>query len=44
MNPMNKFFTRLEKLFDEGCGPWIAIIGAEWMILAFIYLTRGEPL
>ena len=35
-----RFFARLEKLFDEGLGPWIALIGAEHMILAFIYLTR----
>jgi hypothetical protein len=35
-----RFFARLEKLFEEGLGPWIALIGAEHMILAFIYLTR----
>jgi hypothetical protein len=35
-----RFFARLEKLFEEGCGPWIALIGAEHMILALIYLTR----
>ena len=29
-----RFFARLEMLFEEGCGPWIAIIGAELMILA----------
>ena len=41
---MNRFFTRLEKLYSEGLGPWLALIGAEFMILAYIYLTRGEPL
>jgi hypothetical protein len=39
---MNAFFARLEKLFEEGCGPWIALIGAEFMILAMIYFTRAE--
>jgi len=41
---MNRFFARLEMLFNEGCGIWIALIGVEFMILSFIYLTRGEPL
>jgi len=35
-----RIFARLEKLFDEGVGPWIALIGAEHMILGFIYLTQ----
>ncbi len=41
---MNAFWNRLEKLYDEGLGPWLALIGAEFMILAYIYLTRGESL
>jgi hypothetical protein len=36
-----RFFARLEKLFEEGLGPWIALIGAGFMILAWIYLTRA---
>jgi hypothetical protein len=39
---MNRFFARLEMLFEEGCGPWLALIGAEFMILAVIYLQRAE--
>jgi hypothetical protein len=36
-----RFFATLEKLFEEGLGPWIALIGAGFMILAWIYLTRA---
>jgi len=36
-----RFFARLEKLIDEGLGPWIALIGAEHMILAFHLFDAG---
>ncbi len=39
---MDRFFTRLEKLFEEGLGPLIAVIGAEMMILAMIYFRYAE--
>lgn len=34
-----QFAARLEMLFEEGLGPWIALIGVEFMILAIIYLN-----
>ena len=37
-----QFATRLEMLFEEGLGPWIALIGVEFMILAVIYLNASD--
>jgi hypothetical protein len=34
-----RFFARIDKLFNEGLGPWIALIGAALMILPLIYLN-----
>jgi len=34
-----RFFARIDKLFNEGLGPWIALIGAALMILALIYFN-----
>jgi len=38
-----RFFARIDKLFNEGLGPWIALIGARGrsMILALIYYKRA---
>ena len=37
-----QFAARLEMLFEEGLGPWIALIGVEFMILAIIYLNAPD--
>ena len=34
-----RFFARIDKLFNEGLGPRIALVGAALMILALIYLN-----
>jgi hypothetical protein len=34
-----QFFARIDKLFNEGLGPWIALIGAGLMVLALIYFN-----
>jgi hypothetical protein len=33
---------RLYQLFDEGLGPWLAVIAAEMMILAAIYFNAPD--
>ncbi len=37
-----QFAARLNMLFEEGLGPWIALIGFELMILAIIYLNAPD--
>jgi len=34
-----RFFARIDKLFNEGLGPWIALVGAALMILALMFLN-----
>jgi hypothetical protein len=31
---INRFCGRLELLFEDGCGPWLVIVGLELMVLA----------